>query len=216
VHNGGVMLKRWLRYLWENEDGFFGIGMGPNQGQENEASALTGIGNFGTSEGEKDILLSDNFWQAILSGDPGQISKVLGPEMSAVNKQGQQAKKTASEFGNRGGGTNAYMQTTDDSTRTAIDSMISRLTGTAAGALGSSGSGLLSTGLSAHNAAFNADTTIHDENQAKWGDIFKSAVDVGTAAFKGFKGMGKTKTPDSGGLDQSVSGDPTNGDFGEF
>src|ERR1700726_4264899 len=101
------MFKLWLRYLWENEDGFFGIGMGPSGAQKADAGALGAIGNFGTSEGEADIGASDKFWQAILSGDPGQIARVLGPEISAVNKQGQQAKKTASEFGTRSGGTNA-------------------------------------------------------------------------------------------------------------
>jgi hypothetical protein len=181
------MLKQWLRYLWENEDGFFGVGMGPSAAQKSEAGALGAIGNFATSEGEADITLSDKFWQAILSGDPGQIAKVLGPSMSAANKQGQQAKKTTAEFGNRGGGTNAAMQTTDSSTRSSIDEMISRLTGTGASTLGSTGSGLLSTGTSAHGAAFGADTTIHDEREAQWNDIFKSSASV-IASLLGGKG----------------------------
>jgi hypothetical protein len=172
------MLKQWLRYLWKNEDGFFGIGFGPSGNEKTQYSDIAALSNFATSQGEGDILASDNFWKAILSGDMGQISKVLGPEMSAVNKQGQQAKKTASEFGNRGGGTNAFMQTTDDTTRSSIDSMISKLTGTAAGALGSSGSGLLSTGLSGHEAGFNAATTMQKQNQAKWEDIFNSISQI--------------------------------------
>lgn len=169
---------------------FFGIGMGPSSQETGLESALAGAGSFATGEGEGDILASDNFWKAILSGDPGQISKVLGPQMSAVNKQGQQAKKTANEFGNRGGGTNAGAQMTDDNTRTTIDSMISKLTGSAAGALGSHGSGLLSTGVSANNAAFSAANTIHDQHEAKWNDIIKSSIDVAAAPFTGGASLG--------------------------
>ena len=170
------MLKQWLRYLWENEDGFFGIGEGPTSAQKSEAGALGSLGNFGTSEGESDIMASDTFWKSILSGDPGQISKVLGPQMSGINKRGQESKKTAAEFGNRGGGTNARMQMTDDSTRSSIDSLISSLTGSAAGALGSSGSSLLSTGLAGHEGAFSADTTIQQEEAAKMNDMFNSIM----------------------------------------
>lgn len=178
-------MKPWLRYLWENEDGFFGVGLGPSSQETGLESALAGAGSFATGEGEGDILASDNFWKAILSGDPGQISKVLGPQMSAINKQGQEAKKTGSEFGNRGGGTNAGMQMTDDKTRTSIDDMISKLTGSAASSLGSQGSGLLSTGVSANNAAFGAANTIHDQKEAKWNDIFKSSISVAAAPFTG-------------------------------
>jgi hypothetical protein len=158
-------MKTWLRYLWENEDGFFGVGMGPSKEETALEAALAQAGSFATGEGEKDILASDNVWQAIISGDPGQISKFLGPQMSTINKQGQQTKKTASEFGNRGGGTNAGMQMTDDNTRTSIDSMISKLTGEAVGALGSSGRGLLSTGVSANTSAFDASKTIGKRNE---------------------------------------------------
>ena len=101
------MLKRWLWYLWFNEDGFFGIGQGPSGAEKQQYGIMSNLENFGISRGEKDITQAQDFWSAILSGDPTQISKVLGPEISAVNKQTQEAKKTASEFGNRGGGTNA-------------------------------------------------------------------------------------------------------------
>ena len=193
-------MKTWLRYLWENEDGFFGFGMGPSSQETGLEASLAQAGNFGTSEGEGDILASDQFWKAILSGDPGQISKVLGPQMSAVNKQGQQAKKTASEFGNRGGGTNAGSQMTDDNTRTQIDSMISKLTGDAAGALGSGGRGLLNAGVSATGAAFDASNTIHQQKEAKWNDIFKSSIDVAAAPFTdGASLTGLARSTPSGG-----------------
>lgn len=224
-------MKKWLRYLWENEDGFFGIGIGPSKDETGLEAALAQAGSFATGEGEKDILASDNFWQAILSGDPGQISKVLGPQMSGINKRGQQQKQTASQFGNRGGGTNAFMASTDDATRSSIDSMISQLTGTAASSLGSGGRGLLSTGVGANTSAFDASKTTHDQREAKWNDIIKSTIDVAAAPFTGGASLGglaggsnfpSFKMPGGGGggsgddLMQSVPGDPTNGDFGEF
>ena len=172
---------------------FFGIGMGPSGAEKTQYGDIANLSNFATSEGEKDILSSDQFWQAILSGDPGQISKVLGPQMSAINKQGQQQKKTGAEFGNRGGGTNAAMQMTDTNTRTSIDSMIAELTGKAAGALGGAGSGLLSTGLSGHIAGFDAATTMQKQNEAKWGDIFKGITSVASSLLPG-GGVAKAAT----------------------
>jgi hypothetical protein len=206
------MLKRWLRYLWTNEDGFFGIGMGPSGGEKTQAGAIGSVANFATSEGMADVGASDKFWRAILSGDPGQISQVLGTAISSANRQGQEAKKTASEFGTRSGGTSAGMQMTDDKTRSDVESLIANLTGKAAGALGSSGSGLLSTGLSGHEAAFDASKTMHDENLAKWNDIFKSTADVAGAAATGGSSLAAPKAafPNmSPGMISGAYGGPT-------
>lgn len=156
----------------------FGIGMGPS-GQEQQMYGLTGdIGRFGTSQGQSDILKSQTFWSAIMSGDPTQIAKVLGPEMSTINRQAQQQKKTASEFGTRSGGTTGVMQNIDTSTLSSIRGMISQLTGSAAGNLGSMGSSLLSTGLSGATSGFGEAKTMADQNAAKWQDIFNSIAQV--------------------------------------
>ena len=179
------MLKEFLRYLWENEDGFFGIGMGPSGTEKTQYGELANLANFGTSQGEKDVLASDTFWQSILSGDPTSISKVLGPEMSGINKRGQEAKKTGAEFGNRGGGTNAAMQLTDTNTRTSLDSLIADLTGKAGGALGASGHSLLGIGESAHEGAFSEAKTIQEQHAAKMNDLFKSIAEVAAAPFTG-------------------------------
>jgi hypothetical protein len=93
---------------------FFGIGKGPNDQQTREQGVLTGIGDFGTQTGEKATNESTNFWSSILSGDMDKIMKVLGPQISAIKGQGQQMKQTAAQFGNRSGGTNAFMQMSDD------------------------------------------------------------------------------------------------------
>jgi hypothetical protein len=184
------MLRRWLRYLWENEDGFFGIGIGPSSAEKSQYGSLANLANFATGEGENDIASSDKFFQAILSGDPGQISKVLGPEISGVNKRGQEAKKTGAEFGNRGGGTNSRAASIDDSTRSSIDSTVSSLTGTAAEALGASGQGLLSAGASAHEGAFSDANTIQQQHEAQMNDLFKSIAAVAAAPFTGGATLG--------------------------
>lgn len=167
-----------LRRLHSNEDGFFGIGEGPSGEEKGQYGALAGIANFATGTGEKDISSASDFWHSILSGDPTKISQVLGPQISSINKQGQERKKTTAEFGNRGGGTNAFMQMADTDTRTGVNDLIGSLTGSAASNLGNLGSNLLSTGVGAHEGAFDMSKIIHDQNLARWNDIFKSVADV--------------------------------------
>lgn len=211
------LMFRLVKYLmFSGTCFFFGIGIGPSDAEKQEAGATRNLASFATSQGEANILASDNFWRSILSGDPTQISKVLGPEMTAINRQGQQKKKTASEFGNRGGGTNAGMQMTDDTTRSSIDSLIADLTGKSAGALGASGSSLLNTGLSAHGQAFDMSKVIHDQQLAKWNDMFKSIAEVGLAPFTGgasLLGFGALSKPGGGGGDGTagLSGDSLTG-----
>ena len=189
------MLKQWLRYLWMNEDGFFGIGLGPSKEQKAQYGDLANLANFSTGRGEGDIAQADNFWKSILSGDPMKISQVLGPETSAINNQAQEAKKTASEFHNRGGGTNAGMQMAGDEVRKRYDTLLSGLTTGAAGALESSGHNLLGVGVNAHEGAFGEASTIQNLRQQKISDLFKSITSVAASIFGGPGGLfgGATK-----------------------
>lgn len=148
--------------------------MAPSGQEESEYGNLAGAANFGTSQGESDILKAQNFWSSILSGDMSKISQVLGPQISAINKQGQQKKKTMFEFGNRGGGTNSAAQSIDSDTTSAVNDMISKLTASSASNLGSTGSSLFGAGVSADTSAFEAADVMHGENAAKWNDIFQS------------------------------------------
>lgn len=159
----------------------FGIGHGPSGDEKKEFGKLSGLADFATSHGEGDISASDNFWKSILSGDPSKISQVLGPEISGINNRAQQKKKTANEFGDRGGGTNAGNQMADDETRGEIDKMMSSLTSSAAGILGSQGSNLLGQGVGAHEGAFQESNIIHDQNQSKWDDLFKSIAQIASS-----------------------------------
>jgi len=211
LHNLILSLLRHL--MLSGTQFFFGVGEGPSSAEKSQYGAIGATANFATSEGMADIGASDKFWRAILSGDPGQISSVLGPAISTANRQGQEAKRTASEFGTRSGGTAAGNQMTDDKTRSDVEGLIAHLTGQAAGALGSQGSGLLSTGLSGHEAAFDASKTMHDQNLAKWNDIFKSTADVAGAAFTGGAGAaagGAAAFPNmSPGMISGAYGGPT-------
>lgn len=168
------MLKAWLRWMWQNEDGFFGIGQGPNDQQRTQYGDIANLANFSTAAGEKALLQGLNFEEAIVSGDPSKIARVLGPETSAINKQGQQELKTMSEFGTRSGGTGAAAQTVGDATRSRYDTMVSNLLGGAVSNEIATGQGLLNTGLSAHEGAFDAASKIQELNANKWNDIFKS------------------------------------------
>lgn len=168
-------LNLWLPLIMPM---FFGIGEGPSSAEKSEQGLTGSLANFATSTGEGDIGAASDFWKSILSGDPSQIAKVLGPEISGINQQNQQKKKTSAEFGNRSGGTNASMQAEDQSTRGAYNDILSSFTGSAASNLGSMGGGLLNTGLTGHEASFDMSKTIHDQNLAKWNDIFKSIADV--------------------------------------
>ena len=62
---------------------------------------LTGdIGNagdimqFGTDLGKQDLTQASGFDSSLLSGDPNAIGKLLGPQFSTIQKQGQQQLDT--------------------------------------------------------------------------------------------------------------------------
>jgi hypothetical protein len=208
----GIMFERMLfslarHFLWGGTKFFFGIGYGPSPGQNQTATDLTGIGSGATSAGFSDTSQASDFWSAILSGDMSKISSVLGPEFGAIQSQAQQSIDTAGQFGNRSGGTNAAIQNTTNTTRANESNLIGNLTGQAASQLGTLGTNLLNTGLSATEGAFSADTTLHTENQSMWNDIFNSIGQVVSGAAGGFSGgAGGGGITDAANLDASASG----------
>jgi hypothetical protein len=184
-----LLLQFWMN-LWMPS--FFGIGMGPSQGEYRELGAVGNIGNFATSTGMGDISAASDFWKAILSGDQSQPSRVLGPAYSNISKRGGEELKTLSEFGTRSGGTAAAQQQIGESERGQASALEGGLIGSAASNLGSIGGGLLSTGLSAHEIAFGEEQTIQQQKQAKLNDIFKSIMDVATSVATLGAGAGAT------------------------
>jgi hypothetical protein len=204
------MLERLIftllnHFIFGSTQWFFGVGQGASGEQKQQYGIMTNLENFGISSGEKDISKSQDFWSSILSGDPTQISKVLGPEFSAINKQTQQQKKTTAEFGNRGGGTNALMQNLDTQTLGQVRGLLSGLTGTAAGQLGGMGQSLLGVGATAGAQASSEADTMQKENAAKWNDIFQSISDIAGAAG-GFFGKGTEGRKIFGGIAGAIGG----------
>jgi len=195
------MLKL-LRYLWQNEDGFFGIGEGPSSQEKQQYGALGSLASFATNLGEKDLSLSSDYFSDLLSGDPTKVARAAGPQIGAINKQAQEERKTLAELGGRGGGTGASLIRADDATRSRYDALVSELRGGAAGALGAMGGSALATGAAGHESAFSMAKIIHDQRLAKWNDIFKSISQVASAVFGG----GATTHPFAGMTPGEISG----------
>jgi len=167
----------------------FGIDMGPSTQQNQQYQNLSGISSTAANAGLGDINESTDFMSAILSGDPTKIGQVLGPQIRAIQGQGQQQKQTGSQFGNRGGGTNASNQTIDDKTRGGINDLISSLTGTSLTGLASTGTNLLNAGMSGFGTAFNEATTLQGQKAAQVNDIFSSVGNTVSGAVGGAFGV---------------------------
>lgn len=129
---------------------------GQNPTLNNDINQFGSIGGFATGVGEGDVTASSHFLQSILNGDQTAIGKLLGPEINTIQTQASQGAKTASEFGSRSGGTAATTASLGDKARSGVTSMISSILGGAAGTLGSEGTGLIGTGLSAYSSQANA------------------------------------------------------------
>ncbi len=131
--------------------GFLGAVLGganPTLGGDiNQSGQVAG---FGTSVGEGDIGAASGFYNDLLGGNQAKEAQLLAPEISGIQKRGQQQIQTAAQFGNRAGGTNAAAQNNIDTQRASVDDMISKLTGGAASNLASIGSNALNTGLAAN------------------------------------------------------------------
>lgn len=141
------------------------------------------IGSFATGLGEKNLSQSSDFMSSILSGSQSKIGKVLGPEISNIKGQGMQSKLSTSQFGNRGGGTNASMQMADDTSRASINNMISSLLGTSASGLASSGSSLLGQGMS----ATSQEASLSQQQMQNWANsILGKGITSGVSTAESF------------------------------
>lgn len=168
----------------------FGIDAGPS-GQENSAyNSLFGTSGFAANMGEQDLGMSQQFMDAILSGDPAKIGQVLGPQIRAIQQQGQQKKQTNAQFHNRGGGTNASNQTITDQTTQGVNDLVSNLTGSALSGLNSTGQNLLNMGMSGFGTSFDEANTMQKQRANQWNDIFNSIGGV-ASGIAGLPGIGK-------------------------
>jgi hypothetical protein len=128
-----------------------GILAGQNSTLGGDVNQSGQIAGFGQSVGEGDIGAASGFYNDLLGGNQAAEANLLAPEISNIQKQGQQQLNTAAQFGNRSGGTNASAQNNIDTQRGQVSNMISSLTGGAASGLASIGQNALNTGLAANN-----------------------------------------------------------------
>ena len=162
------------------------------------------IAGFGQSLGEGDLQNASGFYNDILSGNSAKQAAVLAPEISNIQKQGQQQIAKAGQFGNRSGGTNAAAQNNIDTQRGQVSNMVSGLIGNAASGLSSIGSSALNTGLSA-----NAQQAEQSQQQLEnfQNSILGQGIGTGVSSLEGF-GLNKLENIGKGG-----GGSNGNGDF---
>lgn len=135
----------------------------PSSQQTSSFNELSNASNFGVNLGQNDVSQASAFDSALLSGNQGESSKLLAPQISGIAKQANEKTQTNSQFATRSGGTNASNQNTMDTARSNVNDMVSHLTEGAATNLGGLGSNLFGTGLQGTQATFNAATGLHDQ-----------------------------------------------------
>jgi hypothetical protein len=163
----------------------FGIDVGPSGQEGQQYQNLSGLSSTEAGMGLNDLTQSTDFMSAILSGDPAKIGQVLGPQIQGIQGQGTQSLQTASQFGNRGGGTNAQAQQTTDNTRTQTNNLISSLTGTAASGLNSTGLSLTGNAQSGFGTSFDQASTMQNQRAAMFNDLFSSIGNTVSGAVAG-------------------------------
>lgn len=157
-----------------------GIFTGSNPTLDDSINTSTGVSGFGTSVGEGDITAASGFDEDLLSGDPSKIAKLLAPQISNIQKQGQQQLNTTAQFANRSGGGNASAQTNIDSQRANVNDMVSKLTGEAATNIGNLGTSTLGLGLTADQvAAQQAEQKQKEQQGSLLGGVITGAADAG-------------------------------------
>jgi hypothetical protein len=160
---------------------------GENKTLNQDISATGSLAGFSSSTGQGDTSTASNFYRTLLSGNQASIGKLLAPQISSQQKQGQQKKQALSQFGNRSGGTNAAVQGIGDTTTANINDMISKLTSGAASGLAGLGTNLLNTGLGAYGQQASLS---QQKMQNIQGSIFGQGITSGVGYAEGF-GLGK-------------------------
>jgi hypothetical protein len=106
-------------------------------------------------------------------------TKALAPEISAGQGQVEQQQLKNSNFGNRGGGTNASTQNAENQNRGNIINLMGETQGQAASALGSLGTAEVGQGS---NALGEEATLANQRRQQQVGDVSGIAKDAGSIA----------------------------------
>jgi hypothetical protein len=145
---------------------------------------------FGTSVGEGDINAASGFDETLLNGNPAETAKLLAAQISGITGRGQQQKSTLAQFGNRSGGNNSQAQTIDDTTRSGINDMVSKLTGDAASNIGNLGTSTLGIGLNANQVqAQEAEQQLQNQQNSIFGQGISDFAATGLNAAEGGLGF---------------------------
>ena len=171
--------------------GFFGsLFGGQNSTLSGDIANAGNTMNFGSALGQSDLQLGSDFYKTLLNGSPEAIGKLLGPQISNIQKQGQENLNTKAEFGDRSGGTNASNQTSMDDQRAKVEQMISQLTGQAAGAVTGIGENAINTGLQANQlSAEESQMQMQNYQNSIFGKSLTDLAQTGLNAAEGASGI---------------------------
>jgi hypothetical protein len=175
-------IKELLIRIWREEDGIFGINVGPSVGELGATANLTNESNFAGAQGEGLISQSSGIMSALMSGNQAQISKILAPQINAISKQANEKIQTNAQFGSRSGGTNASNQNTMDTARAGVNDMTSKLTSDAVNGAATTGTSLLNSSMAGNNDVFNQNVTEQNQRASKendeWGSYSSVAANI--------------------------------------
>ncbi len=168
--------------------GFWGSMFGGSNPTLNSGIKESGqVAGFENSQGQGLQALSSDWLKGLLGGNTAMTTKLLAPQIATAQKQGQQAKKTMSQFGTRSGGVTSQGQTIDDKTRAGINDMVSSLTSGALQQAGAQGTSMVDAGLK----ALGMQVDFSQQQMENWSNsIFGQGL--GTAAgYAETAGLGK-------------------------
>lgn len=167
---------------------------------ENIFNILERYANQDRTAGAIDTGRATQFYSSLLSGDPSRVAAAVAPETNVARQTGEQEIKQLSQFGNRGGGTNAAAASVREKGRGGVLDAILRARTGAAGQLGVIGSNELSraqgdikgagdiatslTGIASDSRTVSQ--ALHDEAIKKWNDLISGAE----GAYAKAKGIG--------------------------
>jgi hypothetical protein len=114
------------------------------------AQQQAGAGNTALNAGQ-------NYFQSLLSNQPGAVSQAVSPAVNTLLGQEEQQKQTTAEFGNRSGGTNSAIQSLTSTTSGDITNLINSLIPNAANSLATIGNARLGAGISSMGQAENTE-----------------------------------------------------------
>jgi hypothetical protein len=173
---------------WRKIMSFFGsLFGGQNSTLDSLIPTFGQVGGNQVGQGQKNQSTASDFWNSIVGGDATKTMQALSPEVSAEKKSSQLDTKTATEMGNRSGGTNASNAASKDKIHSDVTNLIGNLTNSSASNLASLGTSQVSTGLSAYGMQEQAS----QEQLSNWRDSILGKGITSAAAFAESYGLNK-------------------------